>query len=131
VLNRKASELDLCDLTPMVSLPACHPAFPWLWGPARASLGMLWGQCLPRAARRLGHLCLHVGRQCGGGWEHGIVSWQMKLGLEGAVATELAGPPICLAVAQRVGGEEVEGPALLSPCPTLCLREKEVVQRWI
>lgn len=33
---------------------------------------------------------------------------------EGAVATELAGPPICLALAQRAGEEE-DGPALHPP----------------
>lgn len=38
MLNRKASELDLCDLTPTVPLPTCHPAFPRLWGPARPPL---------------------------------------------------------------------------------------------
>lgn len=39
MLNRKASELDLCDLTPTVPPPTCHPAFPWLWGPARRLSG--------------------------------------------------------------------------------------------
>lgn len=79
-------------------------------------------------------MCLCVGRQCGGGWEHGVIGWQMKLGLEGAVATELAGPPICLALAQRAREEEEEedGPALRLPLvPPSVTGGKEVVQSWI
>lgn len=85
MLNRKAPELDLCDLTPTVSPPSCHPAFP-----------------RPGAAQG-GDTC---GAQCRGPGGHGVTGWQMKPGLEGAVATELAGPPICPALAQRAREEE-------------------------
>lgn len=103
MLNRKALELDLCDLTPTVSLPSCHPAFPRPWGPTRRlsrdAEGMEPARGCQKAATR-------VGTQCGGAGEHGVIGWQMKPGLEGAVATELAGTPICPALAQRAREEE-------------------------
>lgn len=95
------------------NLPSC---FPLAVGSCSPSLRGCHGD-VPEAARRLGLMCLLVRRQCRGGGEQRVISWQMKLGLEGAVATELAGPPICLALAQRAKEEE---DAVCLPHPILC-----------
>lgn len=60
-----------------------------------------------------------AGTQCGGGGEHGVIAWQMKPGLEGAVATELAGTPICPALAQRAREEERRRRMVLTCAPSL------------
>lgn len=119
MLNRKASELDLCDLTPTVSPPTCHPAFLWPWGPARCLSGDAAGTVPARGCQKAGAHVSVCGETMRRWTEHGVISWQMKLGSEGAAATELAGPPICLAVAQRAEEEEEEdGPALHPPPPS-------------
>lgn len=134
MLNRKALELDLCDLTPTVSPPTCHPAFPWPWSPARHLSGDAVGTVPAQGSQKAGDTCVCVrGDNAEVDGSTGVISWQMKLGLQGAVATELAGPPICLALAQRDGEEEEEehGPALCPPHPTLCCWGREVMQSCV
>lgn len=62
MLNRKATELDLCDVTPTASPPRCHPASPAPGGPARG----------------------HQGGRRGQWWEQGASSQRVMLGSDGS-----------------------------------------------
>lgn len=62
MLNRKAPELDLCDVTPTASPPRCHPASPAPGGPARG----------------------HQGGRRGRWWEQGASSRRVMLGSDGS-----------------------------------------------